>query len=89
LFNQSYKAHCAWFKNAALELNFIMIQELNTEVNQLQSTIEETETTGQLYAVSPLAAAVTMATTAEGDSEPSKSPHHDESAVSEDGDPTG
>ena len=61
-----------------------MIQELNEEVEELQPSIEEKETTGQLFAVSPLAAAV--ATGSEGDLE-SSSPHGD-AMTGEDGEET-
>ena len=47
-------------------------------MTQLQPSIEETENTGQLYAVSPLA----VAATAEGDSE--TSPPHDVPVTSDD-----
>ena len=47
-------------------------------MEELQPTIEEKETTGQLFAVSPLVLA--GATGSEGDHE-SSSPHHDEEAA--------
>ena len=53
-------------------------------MTQLQLSIEETETNGQLLAVSPLAATAG----AEGDSKASKSPQHDVLAASEDGEDT-
>ena len=44
-------------------------------MTELQSTIDKTGSTGQLFAVSPLTAAtVAMATPAEGDGEQPKSP---------------
>ena len=44
-------------------------------MNELQPSIEEKETTGQLFAVSPLAAVTTPS--GEGEDEASTSPRHD------------
>lgn len=59
-----------------------MIQELNEEVEELQPSIEEKETTGQLFAVSPLV--VAGATASEEDHQ--SSPHDGEAVTTgEDG----
>ena len=47
-------------------------------MNELQPSIEEKETTGQLFAVLPLAAVTADPTpSGEGEDEPSASPQHD------------
>ena len=55
------------------------MQELDKEVNGLQPSIEEKETTGQQFAVLPLAAAAT-APAGDGE-EDTSSPHHDSDDV--------
>lgn len=57
-------------------------------MSELQPSIEEKETTGQLFAVAPLAAVATATASGEGDDEASTSPQHD-AAANEDGDDDG